>query len=51
LLLDPIIEKLEHTTRGFFLMGYNENQYLLIQGNDIKIKISEYNSFTKSLMK
>jgi len=47
--LDPIIEKLEHTTGDFFY-GYNENQYLLIQGNDIKSNI-RYNSFHKSLMK
>lgn len=43
--LDPIIEKLEHTTGDFFY-GYNENQYLLIQGNDIKSNI-RYNSFHK----
>ncbi len=43
--LDPIIEKLEHTTGNFFY-GYNENQYLLIEGNDIKSNI-RYNSFHK----
>lgn len=43
--MDPIIEKLEHTTGNFFY-GYNENQYLLIEGNDIKSNI-RYNSFHK----
>lgn len=43
--LDPIIEELEHTTGNFFY-GYNENQYLLIEGDDIKSTI-RYNSFHK----
>jgi hypothetical protein len=43
--LDPVIEKLEHTNGNFFY-GYNENQYLLIEGNDIKSNI-RYNSFHK----
>jgi hypothetical protein len=43
--LDPVIEKLEHTTGNFFY-GYDENQYLLIEGNDIKSNI-RYNSFHK----
>jgi len=43
--LDPVIENLAHTTGNFFY-GYNENQYLLIEGNDIKANI-RYNSFHK----
>jgi hypothetical protein len=41
--LDPVLEKLTHTTGDFFY-GFNENQYLLIEGNDIKANI-RYNSF------
>ncbi len=43
--LDPIIETLQHT-HGNFYYGYNQNQYLLIEGNDIKSNI-RYNSFHK----
>ncbi len=43
--LDPVIEQLAHTT-GNFYYGYNESQYLLIEGNDIKSNI-RYNSFHK----
>jgi len=41
--LDPIIDRLEHTSGNFFY-GYDENQYLLIEGNDISANI-RYNSF------
>lgn len=41
--LDPVIERLENTT-GNFYYGYDENQYLLIEGNDISANI-RYNSF------
>lgn len=43
--LDPIIETLQHT-HGNFYYGYNQDQYLLIEGNDIKSNI-RYNSFHK----
>ncbi|WP_057937688.1 WG repeat-containing protein [Algoriphagus resistens] len=43
--LDPIIERLQHT-HGNFYYGYNQDQYLLIEGNDIKSNI-RYNSFHK----
>jgi hypothetical protein len=41
--LDPILEKLE-PTRGNFYFGYDEKQYLLIEGNEIQSNI-KYNSF------
>ena len=43
--LDPIIETLQHTYGNFFY-GYNQDQYLLIEGNDIQSNI-RYNSFHK----
>ncbi|WP_192349247.1 WG repeat-containing protein [Algoriphagus sp. Y33] len=43
--LEPIIETLQHT-HGNFYYGYNQGQYLLIEGNDIKSNI-RYNSFHK----
>ncbi len=43
--LDPIIETLQHT-HGNFYFGHNQDQYLLIEGNDIKSNI-RYNSFHK----
>lgn len=43
--LDPVIKTLMHTS-GNFYYGYDENQYLLIEGNDIKANI-RYNSFHK----
>ena len=43
--LDPIIETLKHT-HGNFYYGFNQDQYLLIEGNDIKSTI-RYNSFHK----
>lgn len=41
--LNPVIDRLEHTAGNFFY-GYDENQYLLIEGNDISANI-RYNSF------
>ncbi|PZX61077.1 WG repeat protein [Algoriphagus ratkowskyi] len=43
--LDPIIEALQHT-HGNFYYGFNQEQYVLIEGNDIKSNI-RYNSFHK----
>lgn len=43
--LDPIIETLQHT-HGNFFYGFNQDQYLLIEGNDIQSNI-RYNSFHK----
>ncbi|SFT87216.1 WG containing repeat-containing protein [Algoriphagus locisalis] len=43
--LDPIIETLQHT-HGNFYYGFNQDQYLLIEGNDIQSNI-RYNSFHK----
>lgn len=43
--LDPIIQTLQHT-HGNFYYGFNQDQYLLIEGNDIKSNI-RYNSFHK----
>ncbi|WP_339863946.1 WG repeat-containing protein [uncultured Algoriphagus sp.] len=43
--LDPVIDTLEHT-HGNFYYGFDESQYLLIEGNDIKSNI-RYNSFHK----
>jgi hypothetical protein len=43
--LEPIIETLQHT-HGNFYYGFNQDQYLLIEGNDIKSNI-RYNSFHK----
>jgi hypothetical protein len=43
--LDPIFETLQHT-HGNFYYGFNQEQYLLIEGNDIKSNI-RYNSFHK----
>lgn len=43
--LEPVIDQLEHT-RGNFFYGFDENQYLLIQGDEIKAQVS-YNSYHK----
>ncbi len=43
LVLDPILERLIHT-KGNFFYGYDQNQYLLIEGDLIKANI-RYNSF------
>lgn len=41
--MDPVIDRLEHT-KGNFYYGFDERQYLLIEGNDIQSNI-RYNSF------
>jgi len=41
--MDPVIDRLEHT-QGNFYYGFDERQYLLIEGNDIQSNI-RYNSF------
>ncbi len=41
--MDPVIDRLEHT-QGNFYYGFDERQYLLIEGNDIQSNV-RYNSF------
>ena len=41
--MDPVIDRLEHS-QGNFYYGFDERQYLLIEGNDIQSSI-RYNSF------
>jgi hypothetical protein len=41
--MDPVIDRLE-PTKGNFYYGFDERQYLLIEGNDIQSNI-RYNSF------
>ncbi len=41
--LNPVIERLEHT-KGDFFYGFDERQYLLIEANDLQSSI-RYNSF------
>ena len=43
--MDPVVDQLRHN-RGNFYFGYDENQFLLIEGNDIKANV-RYNSFHK----
>ncbi|MEN2283176.1 WG repeat-containing protein [Algoriphagus sp. SE2] len=43
--LDPVVDELKHN-KGNFYFGYDENQFLLIEGNDIKANV-RYNSFHK----
>ncbi|MBN3583667.1 WG repeat-containing protein [Algoriphagus aestuarii] len=43
--MDPVVDELKHN-RGNFYFGYDENQFLLIEGNDIKANV-RYNSFHK----
>lgn len=43
--LDPVLDQLE-PTKGNFYFGYDEKQFLLIEGNDIQAKI-KYNSYHK----
>lgn len=43
--LDPIIDQLEHS-KGDNFYGYDENQYLLIKGDDVRAQVS-YNSYHK----
>lgn len=41
--MEPVLDKLE-PTKGNFYFGYDEKQFLLIEGNDIHAKI-KYNSY------
>lgn len=41
--LDPVIDQMEHT-RGDFYFAQDENQFLLIRGDDVKAQVS-YNSY------
>jgi hypothetical protein len=43
--LDPVVDQLEHS-RGDFFYGFDENQYLLIKGDDVKSDVA-YNSYHK----
>jgi len=43
--LDPVVDELKHNKDNFYF-GYDENQFLLIEGNDIKANV-RYNSFHK----
>ena len=41
--MDPVVSQLEHT-RGDYFYGFDENQYLLIKGDEIKSDVA-YNSY------
>lgn len=41
--MDPVVDQLEHT-RGNFFYGFDENQYLLIKGDEVKSDVA-YNSY------
>lgn len=41
--MDPVLAELKHN-RGNFYFGFNDNQFLLIEGNDLKANV-RYNSF------
>lgn len=43
--LEPVVDQLEHS-RGDYFYGYDENQYLLIRGDEVKAQVS-YNSYHK----
>lgn len=43
--LDPVLDQLEHT-KGNFFYGFDENQYLLVHGDEIRAQVS-YNSYHK----
>ncbi|EAZ80148.1 WG repeat-containing protein [Algoriphagus machipongonensis] len=43
--MDPVVDQLEHN-KGNFYFGYDENQYLLLEGGDLKANV-RYNSFHK----
>ena len=43
--MDPVVDELKHN-RGNFYFGFDENQFLLIEGNDISANV-RYNSFHK----
>lgn len=45
LVLDPVLDQLEHT-KGNFFYGFDENQYLLVRGDEIRAQVS-YNSYHK----
>lgn len=41
--MDPVVDQLEHT-RGNYFYGFDESQYLLIKGDEVKSDVA-YNSF------
>lgn len=41
--MDPVVDQLEHT-RGDYFYGFDENQYLLIKGDEVKSDVA-YNSY------
>jgi hypothetical protein len=41
--MDPVVDQLEHT-RGDYFYGFDENQYLLIKGDQVKSDVA-YNSY------
>ncbi len=43
--MDPVVDELKHN-KGNFYFGFDENQFLLIEGNDLKANV-RYNSFHK----
>ncbi|WP_296700855.1 WG repeat-containing protein [Algoriphagus sp.] len=43
--MDPVVDELKHN-KGNFYFGFDENQFLLIEGGDIKANV-RYNSFHK----
>lgn len=43
--LDPVVDQLEHS-RGDYFYGFDENQYLLIKGDDVQSDVA-YNSYHK----
>lgn len=43
--LEPVVDQLEHI-RGDHFYGFDENQYLLIRGDEVKAQVS-YNSYHK----
>lgn len=45
IVLEPVVDQLEHT-KGDFYYGYDENQYLLVKGDEIRAQVS-YNSYHK----
>lgn len=43
--MDPVVDHLEHT-RGDYFYGFDENQYLLIKGDEVQSDVA-YNSYHK----
>ncbi len=43
--MDPVVDQLEHT-RGDYFYGFDQNQYLLIKGDEVKSDVA-YNSYHK----